>query len=279
MTTDQTLDRVRAYRTVGVWPSRNDLNVEGWISNFATKDIPLAIALLRHFTYYSEQMAREVLRKAVRQTTAEIWPSVAERQSRLPEAIFTCPPGEDDRPTASGYTYLRMLREIGVAGSQTFQPDEAILAKAEQPDRPLVVVDDFSCTGAQFDHYWRTQRRDTRGAELRPEELAPPIFFCPLFATWMAQRRMAAFKNVQFRPVHEVTGILNLPDVKAHRNRLRALSLSLGAVDSNGKSTEDWKGFGALSHAVAVGGTIPDSCLPIFYMESDTWTALKKRRE
>lgn len=263
---------------MGVWPGRQDLDVEGWLSNFDSVDGPLAEALLDKFVYYDDHLSREVLRRAVRQAIATVQPEPSLREADLASAIFTCPPGEDGSPTASGYAYLRMLRELGVGGNQALHPEPALLAKEDDPTRPLIIIDDFSCTGAQFDHYWATPIDDGAGGHVVPSLLNGAVVFAPLFAAWLARSRVTQYTNVAFQPVHVVGGVLNAPTVAPHRRRIREISLQLGAVDSAGASTVDWKGFGGLAHAIAVGGTIPDSCLPIFYLEAQGWTPLKRRR-
>lgn len=264
---------------MALWPSRDNLDVEGWLSNFSEADEDLATALLSQFVFYEDRLAREVLRRAIRQSLALFGSDLAARKTLLSGAIFTCPPGEDGSPTASGYTYLRMLRELGVPGSQALHPLPALQAKETHPDRALIVIDDFSCTGAQFDHYWVAPFESQSGRTVLPGALTGPIVFSPLFAAWLAGPRLKAHSNVSFNPVHTVSGVLNDPSVAPHRARIREISLNLGAVDSAGKDTRDWKGFGGLSHAIAVGGTIPDSCLPILYMETNGWIPLKARRE
>ena len=154
----------------------------------------------------------------------------------------------------------------------------ALQAKNDEPDRPLIVIDDFSCTGAQFDHYWTAPFDSNSGGRILPGSLSGPIVFAPLFAAWLAGPRLRPHTNVTFKPVHTVSGILRDSAIAPHRTRIREISLALGAVDSAGTETNDWKGFGGLSHAIAVGGTIPDSCLPIFYLEANGWIPLRARR-
>jgi hypothetical protein len=175
---------------------------------------------------------------------------------------------------------MRLLVEQGSAW--------AVLHLERQPG-PIVFVDDFVGSGEQFIKTWQrpiTVPGSTLSFERISSARLTDAYYCPLVCTQYGYDRITRnCPDVRLRPAHILSqkyGALD-PDSfiwpshlkDTSRDFLLSASRRAGIPESGG--VDDWRGFHQLSLSIALGDSIPDATLPIFYWEQNGWRPLRRR--
>lgn len=286
------------FRKAQVWPVASGLDHPGWLSNFRDSELPVAIALLDFFAYFSPEMTSRIMAAEFRQLsdlTAGHEHPAAQRRVKWDdlrrEVLVTYPTDERPGATDSGRTYIRKARAIlGLQASQFKDPDEALQARIRQPSTPIVFLDDFAGTGNQFSDTWHRQYPLPGGGTTSYHDVksSAPTVYIPILASSMAVREIGLkAPEVTLRPGHVLTPeysafhsqSLMWPEGLRHdaESVLHGASRRAGIPMGDGRQPDDWCGFGALGLAVALEDTIPDACLTLLYWERQGWKPLKRR--
>lgn len=284
---------------VQVWPLHNALDVRGWLSNFRPEDELFATHLLNAFMAVPSHFLDEMLAanfRALSRTVASGHDSYAEKrtawQTFLSQMLVTFPTGEEPSPTDSGPEYARRTRQqVGIDEHCILDPRSALESiGARAPTKtPLVFVDDFVGTGNQFAETWERAYPTNPGsfAEANAVGLIEP-FYLPIFCSALGRARLDThYPGVVLMPVHHLTdrysalnadGIVWPESLAADGpSFIERESVRAGIPDTNGATTDDWRGFGKQGLTLAVGTSIPDATLPIFYWEEAGWHPLMRR--
>lgn len=288
------------FREVNLWPRREELNAENWLENFSESEQPHAIQLLNSFAYFSDDLIDEMFAAAFHGLSAKAIPigeSLLRAQSAwrnfVDSVIITYPTGEKPSVTDSGFTFARKARQVLQIPEERIKSPEAVLDLLfRSGPSPVVFVDDFVGTGNQFIHTWfRTYDvPSARSASFFRFALVrgAQFFYCPIFCTQFGfdelQRRC---RDVTLSPAHILSprysaiapdSLLWTDNLRPYASQfLEAVSKRAGIPDTGGTTPNDWRGFGKLGLALALGGSVPDATLPILYWEQNGWRPLIRR--
>lgn len=284
---------------VHLWPLHQRLDVQGWLSNFASAELPHAVHLLNSFMYFPDHFIDQMVRRAVQQLSTEVaapFDDYSEMRNRwenfLAGLVVTFPTDEVPNPTDSGHDFVRRVREAGVPEAQIYYPNDLLreLASGLRPTAVLF-VDDLAGSGNQFRDTWlRSYPVSGGNLTFRDFHQSEPVqtFYSPIFATTVAEERLAqSCPDVRLRPVHllgprysalEPTGVV-WPDALAATGEafIQTASARVGIPDTGGNTPNDWRGFGKLGLTLAFGRFVPDATLPMFYWEEGGWHPLIRR--
>jgi hypothetical protein len=286
------LSKADYFVDVQLWPLHQSLDPRSWLANFLEAEKPHAIHLLNAFMYFSSYLVNQMLVAAFQSLSSELYEpgdSFLTLQAKwrlfMDTVIITYVTGETPNPSDSGLVFARKARQLlGVDQSHIVAPDEAVQLLVRQPG-PVVFVDDFVGSGNQFLTTWLRQVQLTTGSFASFERLAAlqrtTFYYCPILCTEYGHERLSAScPAVHLSPAHVLSrrysalaadSILWPPNLQPTAiNFVRQASLRAGITD--------WQGFHALGLAVALGDTIPDSTLPLFYWSHNDWRPLMERR-
>lgn len=278
----------------GIWPrQRAEINPEGWLSNFDDADQEVAEALLDAFVFFNSDLTEQLFVSACMSVSAALRGPVEERverwQTLRDTALVTFPGREDQNPTDSGHRFASIARNrLGFAEANIFRPGDVVTHLAGSASRrPLLIVDDFLGTGAQFLESWRE----------------PIVVGADATSSMMGEVRRLGIDEC-----HVVVAVAtrhacdelkeNAPEVLVHAGHLLPAGSSLnnpltelvpahiaeqleGVIEKytqrSGFDGNAW-GFADLATAIGFAHGVPDSTLPLYWYESETWTPLRKRR-
>lgn len=277
------------------WP-RAKVDYKAWLDNFDQADRPLAIIMLSRFTFLSHQLVDRLFVASFQSISNSLGrreDGFAARQAawqRYCDDVIVVPVmGESPSPADSGWGFARKARQLlGISEDRLLDPPQAVLAMLAQPDRPVVFVDDFVGSGAQFLRTWR---------RLHPTPMGPrsigslghgrSVHYCNVMMTEYGRDRL----SLEAPAVKLVTGNL-IP--RSHNFacfgsamwptglnlRGAALARRIGGqlgFDRSDGSLRDWRGFHRLGLGIALEDSVPDANLPLFFSEANGWRPLVLR--
>lgn len=277
------------------WP-RKKVDYRSWLDNFDHADRPLATIMLSRFTFLSHQLVDQLFITAFQNISNEVAPPGAsfDERSRLwhrfcDKVVVVPVMGENPNPSDSGWGFARKARQLlGISEDRLLGPGQAAAAMIEEPDRPIVFVDDFVGSGAQFLRTWRRVHPTALG----PRSIASlphrgSIHYCNVMMTEYGRDRLVAGAA----GVSLVTGNLiprshnyaclgsaMWPRGLAIRGAAlaRRIGNQLGFTESDG-SLRDWRGFHRLGLGIALEDSVPDANLPLFFSNANGWRPLVLR--
>lgn len=287
----------RFFVETGVWPKRTSFSPQDWIQNFREDEKPLALRLLDSFTYFSEDMVKQLFRssfikisKDVLSDKNNLGEAKREWKSFISSAYVVRVTGELPSDTDSGYLFARYSRDVlGISEANIISPENAIKIMSKNPIGNIVFVDDFVGSGNQFIETWN--RRYSEGISFNELEKASDgkinFFYCPVICT---ERGGDAIKNncsnVIVKPSHYYSpfhSALNgesfiwRDDMKSEGPEfIRVASERAGIPDLKG-GEGCWRGFHGLGLALAFSHGWPDATLPLFYHDLNGWRPLLKK--
>lgn len=149
---------------VRLWPLTHRLSPKRWLSNFRPDEMNHAISLLNAFLYFDKILVDQLLLGAfhgLSRLFCGTGTSYLSAQSKwgdfLDSVIVTGVQGEHPNPTDSGYTFLRMARQVlGIPEERILEPQKVITTLLERKPCPVVFLDDFVGSGNQFISTWTT---------------------------------------------------------------------------------------------------------------------------
>ena len=280
----------------GVWPLREQMNPRAWLNNFKDNERPFAFNLLNIFMYYNEHLIDALLQAAVQQLSAPLTSSTASlRDARLlwqrflTSALITYVQGENPNPTDSGIVFARKARQVlAVDERRIIEPQRASAALAQNPNSPVILLDDFMGSGNQVIDTWHRAYTLSGG---QPHSFAAAaqrgasIFFLPIIATEYGLARVQErCIGLTVRPAHilDARYSLTAPNCILWPAALRPHSQSFlfrvsrraGIVD---ECDHGWQGFHNLGLALAFSHSVPDATLPLFFWNRNGWVPLIAR--
>jgi hypothetical protein len=207
--------------------------------------------------------------------------------------IITHVTGETPNPTDSGYTFARKARQVlQIQEERILGPDRVLEKLLSGVQRTIVFVDDFVGSGNQFIDTWNREINVGGKTWASFRRIAPLVrgakfFYCPLICTDVGYKRIRQnCPEIILHPAHVLSRRYNAldPDSLIWPNELkstacefiRKASLRAGIPDNNG-GVNDWRGFKKLGLTLAIGDSVPDATLPIFYWEQNGWKPLIRR--
>jgi len=280
---------------VQLWPFKQDLDPEGWLSNFKPAEMEHAIHLLNGFMFFRQPLMRQMFYSAFQNmSTVLVRPNQsfgelqAEWRSFVDNTLITRVTGERPSDTDSGFHFERMARQaLGIAEERIAGPQEILQYLLSRGASPVVFVDDFVGSGDQFVKTWRRPESVPGHGEKSFEQVATEIpqckfFYCPLVCTEKGRLRIAtACPQVVVCPAHflpskysalaEDSVIWPTPLRDSGPEFVRNASLRAGIKESH------IGGFDDLGLALAFEHSVPDATLPLFYADKNNWHPLVRR--
>lgn len=296
----RTMDRAEVLATcrylsdVDQWPRiPEDSRPEQWLSNFEDDEMAHALALLDSFVYFNERQTKRMFESVFHSLSAEVCadtPGYAAKKAVWNEfvtgLIVTHPTGERPGPSDSGYRFHVMARSLlGLRETQLVEPIDAIRQLTYQPCRAVVIFDDFVGSGDQFLATW-AREYDAYGRGIAPESLGKAVaaanvdvIYMTLVATSTAIDRISeTVPEVKVRAAHVLPEEYSAmhPDSVILPNHLRGSAREIIEKSSarGGIQPENVFGHDNLGLAIALGDSVPDANLGLFWDRNPNWHAL-----
>jgi hypothetical protein len=292
LTTQDVLSKTDYFVDVQSWPLHSELDPAAWLENFVDSEKQHAIYLLNAFMYFSPTLVNRMFMAAFQSLSTGLYTpgdSFLNLQAKwrvfVDTVTITYVTGEIPNPTDSGLSFARKARqEIGIDEARIMAPDDAVRLLVRRPG-PVVFVDDFVGSGNQFITTWQRQVRLPTGSYVSFERLCAiqgaAFYYCPLLCTeYGYQRLRAACSAVQINPAHILSHRYSAlaTDSVIWPPHLQPTAVNFVREASSRAGISDWQGFHGLGLAVALGDTVPDATLPIFYSKENGWRPLMERK-
>jgi hypothetical protein len=292
----ETKSRARFFQTVQAWPLDDDLDFEGWLSNFDKgEERELACHVLDFFNHYSSKMVIQLFKTSVANSGYVFAKHFKDWKHDDFEnrCLYSFIPGETLNPTDSGHIFTRILRdEMRIPEDKivNYQIICDILDSSTEP-RPIILVDDFVGSGQQVLNAWLYNTL-SNGKTLSEMCLNGNhcVVYTPLFVNQIGYDTiMSDCEGLNVSPTHILTSEYNLfdkdcicwkGDVDLFRNGTKLLldkSNLLGIPSTGGADTRDQKGFYEQGLAISFHHGAPDAIPAIFYWNSDNWKPLIRK--
>ena len=290
------LRRCRYFASVNLWPTVGDgLDPEAWLGNFEPEEERHALYLLNAYLYFSTRVIDRVFVEAIHGLSRLAEdphgdPSIfaASWETFLRTALIVPVRGERPNPSDSGALFVRRARDLlALNENQLKEPPYAALAVANEPNRPVILVDDFLGSGSQFIHTW-FKSSGIPGQVPTFAALAATgqgrFFYCPVVATEYGRGEIArTCPSVALNPGHllpnrygafAANSLIWPQDLRASAESvLKGASMRAG-LSADPKSPDYWKGFRGLGLALGFVHGVPDATLPILHTRRNGWTPL-----
>jgi hypothetical protein len=287
------------FTDVALWPLRSELNPPLWLANFRDDEKEHAVHLLNAFVYFSSALIDQMFRSAFQALSSTLYSATdsflsfqAKWRLFVESVIVTYVTGETPNPTDSGLTFARKARQVlGIQQGRIMDPSGTVRRLMTKPG-PVLFVDDFVGSGSQFLSTWKRQIEVSPGTEVSFERLATlrntEFYYCPLICTQYGHGNLERLcPEVHVNPAHLLSERYSAlaPDSFIWPSHLRSTAVDFlgrasrraGIPDSDG-NVNDWRGFHKLGLALALGDSVPDATLPIFYWEENGWKPLIRRK-
>jgi len=278
---------------VQLWPLTQHLNPRRWLSNFLPVEMDHAISLLNAFVYFNKCLMDQLLLGAFQDFSRlccaggeSFFARQIEWRTFLDTVIITCVRGEEPNATDSGFTFLRMARQVlGIPENRILEPQQALAALLQRKPCPVVFLDDFVGSGRQFVATWkRVVRLDGHGDvsfELLASQMnKPQFFYCPLICTAYGRDCISQECHmVSLHPAHLLREEYSAfsPNSVIWPEELRSSASEFIHEASKRAGIDKWKGFHDLGLAIAFQHSVPDASLPILYWNANGWKPLIER--
>lgn len=289
---DDLLKKFEYYRETQIWPLSKYLNYEQWLENFEDEEQYIAKRILNYFIYipdgFIEQMLATVLGKCgyVFKKRFGTWSDKDFKHN----CWYSFIPGEEQKPTDSGYLFNRKLRDdILIPESQILDFKGIYLKLLNERNLNVILVDDFVGSGHQTQVAWLN---NTTFGSLQYIALANHhhIIYAPLIVNKIGYDVINAscmgLDLVYIYLLGEEYSLFNKEcpcwggDFDLYQrgtNLIYEKSKILGIPSTGGGDVIDVKGYREQGLAIAFEHGIPDACPPIFYWNTDIWKPLMNK--
>lgn len=279
------------------WPS-SKIDPHGWLENFEPADRTYAAHMLARFMFFSDELVDALFLSAFQSLSNRV------RQGWLPRlganrawngflnrAYITIVQGETPNPSDSGFLFARKARQVlGMPEDQLLAPGAALKAMADGFDGPIIFVDDFVGSGAQFLSTWQRKREISGHGRIafsdmpkRPEQ---PVIYCNAILTEFGRDRIERecpdvilvtgnIMPYSYSWTHATSLLWPVEHQKLGIEFIRRVSGVIGFGEDLG-GEQDWQGFNRLGLGIAFEHSTPDATLPIFHCDQN-WRPLVRR--
>lgn len=293
-------DKWRYMVTTGLWPKRGNFDPNAWISNFQPDELPLALRLLDGFTFFSDELVKQMFRSAFLNISQYV---ISEKNSLkisrnqwstfVNSLIVVRVTGEIPCDADSGFAFARLARDVLMLDEERILSPEAALDYFVKGNISNVVfVDDFVGSGNQFGDTWEreypfgTSKVSFKNVQAYLGDKVK-FFYCPVICTDLGRTNISArCKGVKIVPAHFYSSRQSAlsDDSAIWRDDMRtegpefvaSVSARIGIPDTGG-GEDCWRGFHKLGLALAFSHGCPDATLPIFYTQQNGWKPLIKK--
>lgn len=289
-----TIERVKFFQSVQVWPRTQILNYTGWINNFKTEeDKKIACQILDFFIYFSTDMVDNLFNSSIEKAGSELSKIFTDwkHSDFFDRCIYSYIPGENPNISDSGYEFVRKLKEVlGIPEDRFIEYNQIAetLDSIKKPT-PVILVDDFIGSGAQCFKAWNRNRNDYNNKTLKEisEEDGHVFVYAPLIVNHIGYDRITKdCPSLILAPTHILGPEYNLfnrecicwngdlDNYNAGVALILRKSKELGIPSTNGIDTQDVMGFKKQGLAIMFEKFAPDAVPAFFYWCHDSWTPL-----
>ena len=287
------LQQFKYYRDIQLWPLSTDFNFDEWINNFDAEEKEIAIRLLDFFVFFPDKAINQMLATVIGKCGYYF---LKNRGSWSNEEFktncwYSFVPGEEQKPTDSGYIFQRKLRDnIGIPERRIISYNDLHNQLSSSYNQNIILVDDFVGSGHQTCVAWLYNRPSGRTLKELVEDNGHCVVYAPLVANYIGKKAIEQNCNgLGLVYVHEILKDSNIfsqecpcwdGDEDLYKRGVELIirkSLELGIPETNGNNVIDIKGYREQGLALAFAHGIPDACPPIFYWETSSWKPLMNR--
>lgn len=290
---NMTLERCKLFRSMQIWPIANELDYEGWLSNFKEADLYYAELILNFFMFFSKPMIKKLVGTAIGNAgyhLKNIYPSWTNEDFNA-NCWFSYVPGEELNPTDSGNLFLRYARDLGIPQDNILDFGNLLNSLKNQKGKVVILVDDFVGSGAQCSVAWNRTRL-TDGTVLKDIVKANrhTVIYTPLIINDLGRNRiLRECSGLFLYPVHYLDEkydlfspncICWLNDNNLYQKGIEMItrkSQEIGIPMYNSNVTTHFRGFGNQGLAIAFEHGAPDAIPAFFYWKDKGWTPLIKK--
>lgn len=291
LTKEFILSKCDYFVNVQLWPIKSIINPELWLSNFQQDEMEHATHLLNSFLYFSDELVDamftagfQMLSNIIRKKGDSLLAARTTWSSFFDNIIITPVTGEYPNPSDSGYNFVRRARQkLGINESHLLGQADCIRLLIDKGPRPVIFVDDFVGSGAQFITTWE-RVISINGSSISYKDLSSvhgsKFYYCPIMCTEYGYNRIQnKCPEVVLFPVHVLPRRYSalVDDSIVWPEHLRSTGREFLEKASKRAGIIDWQGFYRLGLAIAIGNSVPDATLPIFYFENNGWKPLIRR--
>ena len=292
-----TIKRAKFFQTVHAWPDNEEFNYKGWLTNFKTeKDKELACLILDFFICYSEKMVNKMFTSAIEKAGAKLAQLIPDWQHSdfYNRCIYSYIPGEQPNISDSGFNFASKLKNVlDVPEVRLFDYMQIpkVLDSLGKPT-PVILVDDFIGSGAQCSKAWNNNVFVYNNKTLKEISIdGRHIFiYAPLIVNSIGYERIKReCPDLFLTPTHILGPEYNLfnPECFCWKGdpilyasgveMILRKSSEIGIPSTNGKHTQDEKGFGMQGLALKFSHGAPDAIPSFFYWCHNNWVPLFKK--
>jgi hypothetical protein len=287
-----TLERAIFFQSVQVWPLTSKLDYKGWLNNFKTNnEKKTACQILDFFSYYSTPLVDEMFKASISKAGSRLSRIFTDwkHSDFFDRCIYSYIPGETKNISDSGFNFARKLKDvIGIPENQLVEYDDIpkrldIIGKPT----PVILVDDFIGSGAQCSKAWNENGFKYNNKKLSEIANKHVFVYAPLIVNYTGYERISKeCPKLILTPTHILGKEYNLFDpscfcwkgeydsFKAGVDLILRKSNELGIPSTDGRHTQDEKGFGKQGLALMFEHGAPDAIPSIFYWCHEDWTPL-----
>lgn len=289
----ETIKRGKFFQNIQSWPLENDLNYEGWLSNFPKgEERDIACRILSFFCYYSKEKVNKMLSTTVGHAGYHIKKNLPgwKHSDFRTNCYFSYIQGENPNPTDSGNYFARKLRdELRISEQQIIQFSK--ITTIARRDMPIILVDDFVGSGSQIYTAWN--KHNSGGAKTLSEISSNDkvcFVYVPLIVNQQGYNVITHdCQGLHLSTCHVLGNEYNLfnrdcycwnsdaslfdKGIKLITNKSKQLKIPF----TNGVETVDAEGFGRQGLAMSFEHGAPDAIPAIFYWKEDGWVPLVKK--
>lgn len=288
------IERYKYFRDTQLWPLADTLNYKQWLENFTNdEELDIAQRILDFFIYIPDSMINQMLAIVIGKCGYYFKRQIGKwtDDDFKNNCWYSFVPGEEMKPTDSGYVFNRKLRDkLGIPEERIigFNELQEILVKSFNQN--VILVDDFVGSGHQTYVAWC--RRLYKGWTLRQLAFAKKhtVVYAPLIVNYKGYNSIiSGCHGLGLTFIHLLNEQYSLfkqnslcwgGDVKLYNKAMNLIfekSKMLNIPFTNGRQVNDVKGYREQGLALAFEHGIPDACPPIFYWETGDWKPLMNR--
>lgn len=292
---NMTLERCKLFRSMQIWPIADELDYEGWLSNFNETDLQYAELILNFFMYFPKPIVKKLVGSAIGNAGFYLknkYPSWSNKDFR-DNCWFSYVPGEQLNPTDSGNLFLRYVRDFGIPQENILDYGTLLYRLQSDKGKVVILVDDFVGSGAQCDNAWNCTYF-MGGSNLNLKDVANTnshtVIYTPLIINDLGRDRIQRkCPGLLVCPVHYLDDRYDLfsPNCICWLNNenlynngtemIKRKSKEIGIPMSNPNDTTHFRGFGNQGLAIAFEHGAPDAIPAFFYWKDNGWTPLIKK--
>lgn len=294
-------ERWRYMVAAGLWPKKANFDPAAWMSNFSYDEQPIAQRLLEGFTFFSDELVKQMFRSAFLNLSAlvvlnkNVYADAKTQWACFVDSMLVVRvTGETPNDTDSGFTFARLARDILMLSEQQIvAPDKALELLARGYKGNILFVDDFVGSGNQFCDTWKRLYSTNIGwfsFKQLSESLDCKVrfFYCPVICTELGRVNIqqGCGNMVHIVPAHffgsqqsalSIDSSIWRDDMRTEGpDFVRTASNRAGIPNLNGNEG-CYQGFHKLGLALAFAHGYPDATLPLFYHDANGWKPLIRK--